>query len=70
MDTPQEHQMKCPTCGEIIDMRDLGQVLSHGMMNKETGQYECKPVDADYGSSKKVGDSVEWTKDKKPINLN
>jgi hypothetical protein len=67
---PHEHQLKCPTCGEIIDMRDLGQVLSHGMMNEETGKYECTPVEATYSTSKKVGDNVEWDKDKKPLHLN
>lgn len=67
---PQEHQLKCETCGEIIDMRDLSQVLSHGFKNENTGVFECKPVAANYSTSKKVGDSVEWTKDKKPIDLN
>lgn len=63
MEIPQEHQLKCEVCGEIIDMRDLGQVLSHGFN-------ECKPAQADYSTSKKVGDNVEWTKDKKPLHLN
>lgn len=73
---PIEHQLKCPTCGKIIDMRDLGQVLCHGFMNKETGQYECMSdeeiaaLNIQYSSSKKVGDSVEWTKGKKRIDLN
>ena len=71
MDIPIEHQLKCPTCGKIIDMRDLGQVMSHGMYNKETGKHEChEPEDVPYSTSKKLGDNVEWTKDKKPINLN
>lgn len=57
-------------------MRDLGQVLSHGEYNKATGKYECltdeeiAALDVQYSSSKKVGDNIEWTKDKKPINLN
>lgn len=67
---PIEHQLKCPTCGKIIDMRDLSQVLAHGQYNEQTGKYEChEPVDVPYSSSKKVGDSVEWTKGKK-IDLN
>jgi hypothetical protein len=71
MDIPVEHRLSCPTCGQTIDMRDLGQVLSHGQYNELTGKYEChKPQDVQYGSAKKVGDNVEWTKDKKPINLN
>lgn len=68
---PPEHALTCPTCGKTIDMRDLGQVLSHGQYNEVTGKYEChEPVDVPYDTSKKVGDSVEWSKDKKPINLN
>jgi hypothetical protein len=27
-------------------------------------------VDLPYSSSKKVGESIQWTKDKKPLNLN
>jgi hypothetical protein len=67
-----EHQLTCPTCGKIIDKRDLGQVLSHGMYNDMTGKYECQDeeMDVPYISSKKVGDPVEWTKDKKRIDLN
>jgi hypothetical protein len=68
---PPEHALTCPTCGKIIDKRDLGQVLAHGQYNELTGKYEChEPVDVPYESSKKVGDSVEWTKDKKTIDLN
>ena len=68
----ENHFITCPTCGKQVDCRDLGQVLSHGMMNKETGQYECEelPIDLSYSSSKKVGDSTLWTNDKKPLNLN
>lgn len=53
-------------------MRDLGQVLSHGNYNGALGIYECKEeeVDVPYQSSRKVGDSVEWTKDKRQIDLN
>jgi hypothetical protein len=68
---PPEHRLSCPTCGKIIDLRDLGQVLSHGVYNDTTNKYECsKAQDVEYSTSKKVGDNVEWTKDKKPINLN
>lgn len=71
MTIPPEHCLTCPTCGQIIDMRDLGQVLSHGVYNELTGKYECHEVkDVQYTSSKKVGDNVEWTKDKKRIDLN
>lgn len=73
---PAEHQLQCPTCGKTLDMRDLGQVLCHGYMNKETGKYECMTdeeiaaLDVKYSASKKVGDNVAWTKEKKPIGLN
>ena len=68
---PAEHQLQCPTCGKTIDMRDLGQVLAHGQYNEKLGIYECKePEDVQYKSSRKVGDPVEWTKDKKQIDLN
>lgn len=69
---PQEHQHKCATCGKILDMRDLGQMLSHGNYNELTGKYECDEVEKDipYSSSRKVGDPVEWTKDGKQIDLN
>lgn len=68
---PHEHQLACPTCSQIIDLRDLGQVLSHGRYNENTGAYECyEAQDVQYASSKKVGDTVKWTKGKKPINLN
>jgi hypothetical protein len=69
---PDEHQLKCPTCGKIVDKRDLGQVLSHGNYNEVLKIYECEPEDIDvqYTSSRRVGDSVEWDKDKKPTHLN
>lgn len=69
---PKEHQLECATCGEILDMRDLGQVLSHGQWDPAANDFIClnKPIDVEYGTSRKVGDPVEWTKDKKPINLN
>lgn len=70
-DIPEEHKIQCPTCNQFFDARDLGQAFSHGCWNAETKQYECYPVeDVPYSRSKKVGDSVEWTKDKKPMNLN
>lgn len=72
MPIPPEHQIVCSTCGRTIDKRDLGQVLSHGEFNDMTGLFECRDNDMDvpYMSSRRVGDSVEWTKDKKPNYLN
>ncbi len=68
MNIPKEHQMNCNTCGEVLDMRDLGEVLSHGQI--KDGVEFCKEKEVQYSSSMKIGDSVQWTKDKKPINLN
>jgi hypothetical protein len=71
---PDNCKIECPTCGKILDKRDPGQILSHGWMNKETGQYECPPddgkVDIPYTSSHRVGDSIEWSKDKESRHLN
>ena len=66
---PPEHALTCTTCGKIIDMRDLSQVLSHGQYNEATSKYECIEVDVPFDSAKKVGDSVEWMKGKR-IDLN
>ncbi len=60
---PKEHQLECPKCEVVFDMRDLGQAMSHGFG-------DCKPIEIPYSKLKKIGDSVEWTKDKKRIDLN
>jgi hypothetical protein len=67
-----EHIIQCTICGKPIDCRDLGQAFSHGVLNKETGKYECleEGLDLPYSTSRKVGDPTEWTKDKKRIDLN
>ena len=65
---PKEHQLKCKGCGKILDMRDPS-VLFHGWI--EGGKIVCydeEPIP--YTGSQKIGDSVYWTKDKEPINLN
>jgi len=68
MNIPKEHQLKCEGCGKILDMRDVN-VLSHGWI--ENGIIVCyDEVDLPYSSSKKVGEPVQWTKDKQPIDLN
>lgn len=65
---PKEHQLKCKGCGKILDMRDPS-CLSHGWI--EDGKIVCyEEEEITYSSSKKVGEAVEWTKDKKPITLN
>ena len=68
MKIPKEHQLKCEGCGKTLDMRDPS-ILSHGWI--EDGEIVCYdegPIP--YSSSKKIGDSVQWTVDKKPIHLN
>ena len=52
----------CKGCGKVLDKRDLGQVLSHGWINENTGKIECKDVELKitYTSVKKVGDKVRW----------
>jgi hypothetical protein len=52
----------------MLDMRDPS-CLSHGWI--EDGKIVCyEEEEITYSSSKKVGEAVEWTKDKKPITLN
>jgi hypothetical protein len=66
--TPEEHQLKCDGCGKILDMRDPS-ILCHGWI--EGGKIVCyddEPIS--YSGSQKVGDSILWTNDKKPIHLN
>ncbi|HQW96330.1 MAG TPA: hypothetical protein PLU58_11035 [Saprospiraceae bacterium] len=49
-------------------MRDTS-ILSHGWI--EDGKiicYDDEPIP--YSSSKKVGDNIQWTSNKKPIHLN
>jgi len=68
MEIPKEHQLKCEGCGKILDMRDTS-ILSHGWI--ENGEIVCyyeEPIK--YSSSKKIGDSILWSADKKAIHLN
>lgn len=60
---PEEHKMKCQRCGKDFDMRDLGEALGHSIG-------ECKKIDVEYSGSKKEGDNIQWTKDKKPLHVN
>lgn len=65
---PKEHQLKCPGCGKILDMRDPS-CLAHGWI--ENGKILChEEEEIPYTSSKEVGKAVEWTKNKKRIDLN
>jgi hypothetical protein len=68
MDIPKEYKLICEGCKKTLDMRDPS-ILSHGWI--ENGEIVCyDEVPIPYSSSKKVGDSIQWTSDKQPINLN
>ena len=68
MEIPKEHQLKCNGCGKILDMRDLS-VLAHGWI--ENGKIVCyDESEIPYSSSIKIGEPIQWTKDKQPIFLN
>lgn len=66
---PEEHQLKCNGCGEILDMRDPS-VLTHGWIEGDDIVCYDSKGKISYSSSIKIGDNVQWTSDKKPINLN
>lgn len=70
MKSSKEHEIACKACGELLDMRDLGQVLSHDLYD-ENGERFCgdKPEGV-YSSSRRIGESVQWTSDRKRIDLN
>jgi hypothetical protein len=63
--------MICPSCGAILDKRNLKEMLSHGWIDPDTGKHECYidvNVPHDTIAMKKV-DSVQWLGDKR-IDLN
>jgi hypothetical protein len=71
MDADSEFIIICPTCGDRVDKRNLSQVLSHGWLNPDSGQYECGlEVKIPFSLAMKVGDTVQWTEDLKRIDLN
>ncbi len=64
---PPEHEMKCNTCGQSMDLRDLSQVFAHE---------DCGGIHIDYDSLKqinsssiKIGTPEQYTK-KGTLNLN
>lgn len=69
MEVPKEHQLICPDCKQIIDMRDLSQVFAHEPCDGNQKDYE-KIEQIPYSGSQKIGEPIFWTKDKKAINLN
>lgn len=71
MSPDNEFIIFCPTCGDPVDKRDLAAVLSHGWFNPETEKYECRDIgDVEYSGSVRVGEPIQWTKDKRKIDLN
>lgn len=65
---PEQYQIKCEGCGQVLDMRDIS-VLSHGWI--ENGEIVCyDDTILSYSSSKKIGESIEWTSKKELIHLN
>lgn len=40
-----ENYITCPTCGNVVDKRNPGEVLSHGVWNEETHSFECYDLD-------------------------
>lgn len=69
MEVPKIHQLICSNCGQMIDMRDLGQVFAHEDCNGISVDYE-KIEQIPYSGSQKIGEPIFWTKDKQPIDLN
>lgn len=69
MEIIKEYQLKCEGCGKVLDIRDPS-ILSHGWIDDD-GKIVCYDDDPiSYSSSKKMGDNVQWTADKKLIHLN
>lgn len=69
MDIPKKHQLICPDCGQIIDMRDLSQVFAHEPCDGIPKDYD-KIEQITYSGSQRIGEPIVWTKDKQSITLN
>jgi hypothetical protein len=66
---PKEFRIKCGGCGESLDGRDLGQVLSHGWI--EGDKIVCYvEKEIPYSYSRKKGNPEVWTKDMNSIIIN
>ena len=66
---PKEHQLICSECGQIIDMRDLSQVLAHEPcdgMQKDYDNIEQIP----HSGAQRIGSPEVHTKNNGIINLN
>lgn len=72
-----EHHYRCEHCGELVDMRELWQVFSHDLIDKETQRNYCMTAEerealkADLPpiTARLVGESIEY-RDGKPTHLN
>lgn len=56
MSVPKEHQMKCNTCGQIMDLRDLSQVFAHEECNGIPINYD-KMEQIEHDQGVKISDS-------------
>ena len=74
MEIPKEHQLICNQCGKVLDMRNLGQVFSHGVGNGDCTYYclaDEDELDIEYDGCQKVGVPLYYPKGQnKPISLN
>ena len=66
---PNEHQMKCNACGQIMDLRDLSQVFAHEECNGIPIDYR-KMEQIPHSSAQKIGSSEQFIKENGIINLN
>lgn len=66
-----EFEIICPSCGALLDKRNLKEMLSHGWIDPETGKHECF-IDVNVPDDTKAirkGDNVQWVGEKR-IDLN
>lgn len=63
-DKNREHFFICAKCGDIVDMRDLGNVFEH-----EHDDWKFPKIDSSKVVSKKIGDNKAWNKGRQ-IDLN
>jgi hypothetical protein len=63
-DKNREHFIVCQKCGDLVDMRDLGNVFEH-----EHDEEKFPKIDSSKIVSKKIGDDKAWNKGKQ-IDLN
>ena len=64
-----KHEMRCNTCGQIMDLRDLSQVFAHEECNGMHINYETMEQIPHTGAQK-IGESILYTKKCGDISLN